>query len=73
MPKRPKSPSASRRTELVQVYSCSCEYCGRDYDDLTQEEVAILRVGGPCPSDDCPRRDEDSLSALSTTTANREG
>jgi len=62
---------AALRTELRlpmpnRQYSCVCKYCDRDYDDLTQEEVAVLRVGGPCPSDDCPRRGVDWVSLLPT-------
>ena len=32
------------------VYAHQCPECGREFDDLTEEEVLLQR----CPSDNCP-------------------
>ncbi len=35
------------------VAACCC-LCGREYDDLNDQEVALMAQGEGCPSDDCP-------------------
>jgi hypothetical protein len=30
-----------------------CLLCGREYDDLTPDEVGLMEQGEGCPSDDC--------------------
>ena len=40
--------------EVERPTTVECRYCGRVYDDLTEEELSRVTAAGPCPSDDCP-------------------
>ena len=42
--------------EVERPTTVECRYCGRVYDDLTEEELSRVTAAGPCPSDDCPDR-----------------